>query len=34
MEQATQTVPRITRFEETPEYQQFLARKQALLSDA
>ena len=34
MEEQAQTVQQITRFEDTPEYQQFLARKQALLSDA
>ena len=33
MEVPAQQVQRITRFEETPEYQHFVARKQALLSD-
>lgn len=33
METRPQQVQRITRFEETPEYRQFLARKQSLLSD-
>lgn len=33
METRPQQVQRITKFEETPEYRQFLARKQSLLSD-
>ena len=33
METAAQEVQRITRFEDTPEYRHFAARKQALLSD-
>lgn len=34
MQEQAQPAQRITRFEDTPEYRQFLARKQTLLSDA